>query len=90
MERHWIEEHRENVRDVVTRCLVSCLDELAPGFAGIVRTAAEHTLLEWPEGTPPHVRAFADEETRRLIDQILPLDAVPVVPEGPHEPRRGW
>jgi hypothetical protein len=90
MNENWMEQHRDNVRDVILRCMAACMDEAAPGFTGVVRQAAEQTLAEWPDSTPPHMRAFADEETRRLIDLILPPgEAQPEPPEGPRAPRRG-
>lgn len=84
----WLDEHRENVRDVIMRCLVACLDETRPGFIAVVREAAEQTLLEWPDGTPPHVRAFADEETLRLIALILPPETPQGSPAGSRAPHR--
>lgn len=57
----------ENVRDAILRCLAPGLERVRPGVTADVREAAERLLSAWPDGTPPYVRAFADEETRRLI-----------------------
>ncbi|WP_156884452.1 hypothetical protein [Stappia stellulata] len=86
----WLREHRENVRDVILRCLAAGLEGIKPGVTTAAREVAERALFDWPEGTPPYVRAFADEETRRLIALILPSgEARPEPPVGPRAPHRG-
>ncbi|WP_428700173.1 hypothetical protein [Stappia sp.] len=89
IETRWMDEHRENVRDVIQRCMTACLEELRPGFTAVVREAAERTLLDWPDNTPPAVRAFGDEETRRIIGLILPHEAPQGPPAEPRAPHRG-
>jgi hypothetical protein len=89
MNENWMEQHRDNVRDVVLRCMAACMEEAVHGFTGVVRECAERTLADWPASTPPHMQAFADEETRRLIDLILPTEAPEGSPAGPRAPRRG-
>ncbi|WP_425087024.1 hypothetical protein [Stappia sp.] len=86
----WLREHRENVRDMIMRCLVAGLERVKPGVTADVREVAERLLFDWPDGTPPYVRAFADEEARRLIALILPAgEARPEPPVGPRAPHRG-